>query len=452
MPPIRTWDFAHETDQWLPKPWYNEIYPTRLSDLLFIHRCRYHTYILYAAGLETQHKAVTCGFIGPILTRRAFLFEATEDHFIGNKTQHGQVQSKKRKKPITTQSNMQPQNPQDSSLFFQKLPLEIRLEIYSHVFYSTRLSFGKRFGASDIGTYITLRPAPNSLSLLRVYRKINSEIGHSWIGQVLLSFEDAETMFGKLSALQPSVLTKLRYMRICGSSPSLGLESDTGTIRHGWAHMLKVCPGLCMHRLTIVGDVSYLSDLSSLSELIAHSEGWKELYYLTHNSAILEYTNQMRYPLKRAAERHRTPTVLTFNSKLVSRDGPTASVSIYRSTHAVEHGLMISKPAAREVFPGQASETRDERGGGQIEAPTKHGEMRKNVLFVARRGKGVDYAVKPWSSLVPNDTREVKIWRPSQWQRISCDSKVDIYKHVDDYEWTPEHDRVARAEDELMRP
>lgn len=361
------------------------------------------------------------------------------------------MQSKKHKKPDTTQSNMQPRNLHDSSLFFQKLPLEIRLEIYSHVFYSTRLLFGKRLGASATGTYITLRPAPRSLSLLRVCCQINSEIGHSWIGQVLLSFEDAETMLGKLSALQPSVLTKLRYMRISGSPPGLCLGDDTETIRHGWAHMLKVWPGLCLHRLTIVGDVSYLSDLSSLSELIAHSEGWKELYYLTHNSAILEYTNQIRYPLKRAAERHRTPTVLTFNSRLVSCDGPTASVSIYRSTHAAEHGFMISEPTTREAFSGRASEPRDERGDRQIAAVTKDEEMRKDVLFVARRGEGVDYAVKPWSSLVPNDTREVKIWRPSQWQGICCDTKVDIYKHVDDYEWTPEHDRVARADDELIR-
>lgn len=418
---------------------------------LYIIGCRWSG---FSRTVETQCKAVTCGSIGPILTRRAFLFEATEDHIIGIKIQHGQAQRFERKKHKivnTTQSNMQPQNPQDLSLFFQELPDEIRLEIYSHVFYSTRLSFGKRFGASATGTYITLRPASKSLSLLLVCRQINSEIGHSWIGQILLSFEDAETMLGKLSALEPSVLTKLRYMRISGSPPSLWLGSDTETIRHGWAHMLKVWPGLCLHRLTIVGDVSCLSDLSSLSELIAHSEGWKELYYLTHNSAILECTNQMRRPLKRAAGRHRTPRVLTFNSKLVSCDGPTASVSIYRSIHAAEHGLMISKPAAREAFPGRASEPCDEHGGGQIEAPTKYEEMRKDVLFVARRGNRVDYAVKPGSSLVPYDTREVKIWRPSQWQGICCDSKVDIYKHVDDYEWTPEHDLVARADDKFIR-
>lgn len=347
---------------------------------------------------------------------------------------------------------MQPQNPQDSSLFFQELPHEIRLEIYSQVFYSTRLSFGKRFGTSRTGTYVTLHPAPTSLSLLRVCRRINSEIGHSWIGQVLLSFEDAETMLGKLSALEPSVLTKLRYMRVSGSPPSLWLGGDTGTIRHGWPNMLKVLPGLCLQRLTIVGDVSYLSDLSELSTLLKHSNGWKELYYLTHNSAILEYTNQMRYPLRRAAERHDPPKVLTFDSRLVSRDGSTASVSIYRSINAAEHGLMISKPTARERFSGRASEPCDKRGGGHIAALTKHEETRKDVLFVVRRGEGVDYAVKPGSCLVPNDIREIGMWRRSQWQGTSCDSKVDIYKHVDDYEWTPQHDRVAKADDDLMRP
>lgn len=338
---------------------------------------------------------------------------------------------------------MQPQDPQDSSLFFQKLPPEIRLEIYSHVFYSTRLSFDRRLTKSTPVSSpnrwtrrvnyasVQLRPAPNSLSLVRVCRRVNVEIGHSWIGQVLFSFGSAQTMLEKLAALEPSMLAKLRHMRTTGRPPTLSLQSDQETRKYEWADMLNVLSGLCLDRLTVLGDYAPTGrvDLETLDKLIKHSDGWKELYFLSHNSAILELHTQYWWP----GDAHSAPRLSNFNSALVSRDESTASVSIYRSIHAAEYGLMISKPATREAF--------SYRGPGPIEEAERNAarnphEMKKEVLVVARRGRGVDCAVKP----LPSDIRDVKVVQRRKKSNVRYEGiEVDTYKHVDDYEWTPFH-------------
>lgn len=342
---------------------------------------------------------------------------------------------------------MQPQNSQHWSLFFCKLPAEIRLEIYSHVFYSTRLLFGKRLRTSSTVssshrltdsvnlTCVTLRPAPNSLSLLRVCKRVSGEIGHSWIGQALFSFEGAEAMLEKLAALEPAVLSKLRHMRISGRQPTLLLGGDHKTAQRGWDQMLKVLPGLCLHRLTILGTPSPEDDLPILDQLIKHSDGWRELNYVAHNSDILRLSRHSRWQ----ADVDGSTRPSNFNSALVSRDGPTASVSIYRSIQSAESGFIISRPATREAFTGWPTKPIEIRGVRHNGAVMTLAERKKEVLFVARRGKEVDYAIKPESSLRPNDTREVKVRQGRKRPGISYESAVDTYKHVDDYEWTPLH-------------
>ncbi|KAG6364174.1 hypothetical protein INS49_005772 [Diaporthe citri] len=318
------------------------------------------------------------------------------------------------------QSDIQPRSPQGSSLFL-KLPTEIRLEIYTRVFYSTRLSFGgrvrtatpvslsRRLTDSANLENVQLRSAPNSLSLLRVCRRVNSEIGHSWIGQVLFSFEGAQTTFRKLTALEPSVLAKLRLMRMSGQQPRLKIGGDYRTTQRGWDNMLKVLTGLCLDRLIILGDRSLRDDLPTVAELIKHSDGWKELYYLLHSSAILEFTD-LFWSLGDVYGA-RGPSI--FNSSL-----PLARSFLARPKPIEECGAELNAALTRQ---------REEN-------------KKKELLFVAHKGKGVDYAVKPGSTLLPNDTREVTLRKGRIRGGIrSGFVKVDTYEHVDDYEWTPMH-------------
>lgn len=400
---------------------------------------------------------------------------------------------------------MPPRDPQESSLFFQKLPPEIRLDIYDHLFGSTRLSFGTRPAriAGKMGT-VRLRPAPNSLSLLRVCRRVTDEIGDSWLGQVLFSFEDPETMLDKLADLDPQALAKVRHMRYLSENAlTLTIRVDDGEHegwRFGLVNVLKLLPGLRLDRLTVIGGSGAQFGYRALGPLIKHCEGWKELYYVSYNSAILGFGKSDKLFGKYECRGDlRAPQPSTWNQELTSRDGPTASVSIYRSSLADACGSMISNPATCEAFVGQIAEPGKESQYG-IESDASlltPGEKEKELLVVARRGKGVDYAVNEASPLLQHDIR--RFWPGMKWGQIrymaidwffeeKCQEanfdeddeddeelrqellllyapplrrydrsptndsavetevdehgypiKVDSYKHSDDYEWTPYH-------------
>ncbi|KAG8169584.1 hypothetical protein KVR01_000329 [Diaporthe batatas] len=336
---------------------------------------------------------------------------------------------------------MQPRNPQDSSLFLERLPLEIRLEIYSYVFHSVRLAFGRistqinpisptntLTGHANISS-VQMRPPPNSLSLLHVCRKVNREIGHSWINQVLFSFEGAHTMLEKLAALEPSLLSRLRHMRISGPSPMLSIESDPPTIEYGWAYVFKALPGLCLDRLTVVGShaPTATTDLLIAEQLIKQSDGWRKLYFISHNSAILELTRQVRHH----DHWHAVPRLSRLDRALVRRDGPTALVRFYRSIHAADHGLMTTEPATREAMFRRGPQNWKAYCAPRDAALSQREEMEKGVLLIAHRGRDVNYTVEP----LPSGIKNVKVLkrrkRPNNRQ---MGVMVDTYKHVDDYE------------------
>lgn len=407
---------------------------------------------------------------------------------------------------------MSTRDPEDSSLFFQKLPSELRLEIYSHLFCSTRLSFGKRptLAAGKLRN-IRLRPAPNSLSVLRACRRVNDEIGDSWLGQVLFSFEDPVTMLDKLADLDRETLGKLRHMRYsCEHQLELNtdIEADVGyeSRRYELPEFLKLLRGLRLDRLTVVGQSVAQFRYLQLNDLINHSDGWKELYFLSNDSVILGFGKHDKMCGKWECDFAygvRGPQPSTWIQALAARDGPSASVTIYRSTDAALSGSMISKPATCQVFAGQFAEPGKE-SEYWIESDTAlvaPGEKEKEILVVARRGKGVDYTEngtsppmrfdirKQWPHMTWGQIRYMGIGWHEEWlgqddddddvenpfegidpgvlrmlARImqpvqhqldghhnsdgaagtevdedGCLIKEDTYEHVDDYEWLPQH-------------
>ena len=242
-------------------------------------------------------------------------------------------------------------------------------------------------------------------------------------------------MLQKLRPLDPSTLAKVRRIRITGRAPMPSLESNHQNPYHGWTPVLKKLPGLCLDTLTVLGDhiPSGRGDLADLDQLIRQGDGWKELYYLSHNSTVLELHTKLGYWWRH--DFHSAPRLSNLNSALVMHDGPTASVSIYRSIHVAENGRMISRPATREAISC--------RGPGPIEEAERKAamdphEMKKEVLVIACRGKGVDCAVKP----LPSDFLDVKMVPRRNIYDVLYDwdsNNVDTYKHVDDYKWTPLH-------------
>lgn len=414
-------------------------------------------------------------------------------------------------KQTTQPTTMERPNPQASSLFFQKLPTEMRLNVYSHLFFSTRLSLGRRqVHFRDKLSHVRIRTAPNSLSLLRVCRRVSYEIGDSWLGQVLFSFEDPETMLDKLADLKPRTLGRLRHMRYSGERKlMLPLRADDGNHKmctYGLCEILKLLPGLCLDRLTVLSEPMAQRKNRRLNSMIEHSNGWKELCYLSNNSAILGFGGSDKvFGMYEWYGELRAPQPSTWSQALIGRDGPTASVSVYRSSDATASGSMISKPATCRAFADQVAELGEEDQYG-VEPDTAlmmPGEKEKEILIVARRGKGVDYTEHGTSPTMDHDIR--KNWPGMKWGQIRYMSigwfeellgreidnddadddellqgidtrtlyiffgffdyplrkvdgsptsnetagievdehgfliKVDNYKHADDYEWSPSH-------------
>ncbi|EPE10800.1 hypothetical protein F503_05895 [Ophiostoma piceae UAMH 11346] len=162
----------------------------------------------------------------------------------------------RRRPDVSTASEAQPRGstPREMSRFLM-LPQEIRDEIYAYVFYSTRLTMGRRVTctskssrASPDSTYYSsesassspstspeprgrprshhrrrartitqIKPAKDSMALFRVCRQITNELrsDDAWLSQVLFNFEDAATMLDVLgSALTPVQRRLVREVRV----------------------------------------------------------------------------------------------------------------------------------------------------------------------------------------------------------------------------------------------
>lgn len=222
-------------------------------------------------------------------------------------------------------------------------------------------------------------------------------------------------MLDKLTALDSQILSKLRHMRYSERRLAVELRARNGNpvgFAYRLAHILKLLPGLCLDTLTVFGHMLERSRYSELDELINHSNGWKELCYVSHDSAMLGFTNSDSW----LHLQQRAPQPSTWTQALTNRDGPTASVSIYRSSHAAGYGSRVSSPATFQSFVDQVAEPGKGYGFKYDAALMGPGEREKELLVVVRRGEGVDYTEKPGSPLLRVDIR--KDWPGMTWEQI----------------------------------
>lgn len=324
------------------------------------------------------------------------------------------ISNSKKKRSVAATSQLLQASAQESSQLFQKLPLEIRYLIYSHHFHATRLSHGFRMvgGWGSLFHMEFIKPTPNALSLLRVCRRAKEEIGDSWLKQVLFNFEDLETMLNKLTPLPTTTLSQIRHLRVTEYSIVLGYPNNAEA-SYQLAAALKLLPGLQLDTLTVLrgndlADYSY--DL--LSSLIAESDGWKELHFLSYNSTLLGYGEPFMYRNLAELPRYtRHPQPDTWRSVIERRDGPSSkpSVTIYRSTQPNQTGSVM-KENTRVLFKQKPIEaTNDpaepEFGVNEDLSLTGKGERRKELLIFVRRGGRVDYQEKENSHFISEDIR-----------------------------------------------
>ncbi|KAK3369860.1 hypothetical protein B0H63DRAFT_403181 [Podospora didyma] len=303
---------------------------------------------------------------------------------------------------------------QNGSLFFQRLPKKLRDEIYSFVFTSTRLSFGEReMGDKDRPWHFNIKPVPNSLALLRTCRLAKKEIGTSWLGQVLFSFEDNRTFLDKMTALPPNLLSQVRRLRLMRECLVLENIMQGGLVRVPVDCLFKFLPGLRLDEFTVISSPLTLpeNDYMTVNDLIAYGSGWKVLHYIFDSSVPLAYREtEMGRPYWRKSQPE------DWKLELEQRDGRLSKpkVKIARAKGAKE--LIFDKQHrmnyVQKRLPGEEQADQPLPTDRKLKA---EGMMAKAMIVVAKRGIGVDYEEEGG---VPSRLREIVGIREGAWEEF----------------------------------
>ncbi|KAK3366370.1 hypothetical protein B0H63DRAFT_377760, partial [Podospora didyma] len=163
---------------------------------------------------------------------------------------------------------------------FYRIPQELRDEIYSTVFYSTRISYGyqNRWSVSKLW----VRPAPYSLAILRLCRRMNLEIRNSWLSKVLIFFLDPWTMFVKLKSLPVEVLYNLKHLHLVIDDQFYLVAP----VIPNFDKLFNRITGMHLKTLTISFEgkgLKYISDAHNILQSFAQSgKGWTTLHFIAH--------------------------------------------------------------------------------------------------------------------------------------------------------------------------
>ncbi|KAK4170744.1 hypothetical protein QBC36DRAFT_341379 [Triangularia setosa] len=336
-----------------------------------------------------------------------------------------------------------------SSLF--RIPFELRDVIYSYLFTSTRLTFGLRV-TSDNQSIITVQPSLHALALLCICRRVNAEIAKSWLSQVLFSFEDSKTMLDKLSILPFEELSLIRYVSVRGEPLHLTYLSKS-QVHHHLVGVIKLLPGLQLHRLTVFGGRGDKCQYRILDELVKYGNGWRELRFISHSSGMLGYAYYC-FDTALSNRYQRRPQPEYWQRVVEERDGAQSypSVLVYRAKRASHRGDIL-RPQARELI--QQSDAglpfgSSEYGAAEDPVLVSEGERGKELMVVVQRGQnGVNYVEKEDSPLLPGlDIRrdfpgkswiEIRAVCIEAWDtedRTASQFVLDSYRDIDEYTWT----------------
>lgn len=363
--------------------------------------------------------------------------------------------------------------PQPFRLF--DLPQELRDEIYKIHFSSTRLAHGVRHRRRECRPQVMvdefIKPAPNSLALLRTCKQINAEVGDTWLNQVTFAFEEMGTMMDKLSALPLTKLSAVRHLRVSNREEC---RYYRGSFTNGELHILNrasmdfasMC-GILSHlltlnleTLTILGDITTGANKSYhiIDHIIRSCIGWKQLRYVHLSSGILEWKSpELTWT---QVLRPRAVQPMDWQRVLEEKDGidsvPLVTIdralvpgtSVLRATETENIIQTAADDPARAIEPYRNYEDAFLRPDGYNE---------KQLLVVARRGrKTIQRRENELASLSEMDPDYFKqFWEKRKtkrnamlpwgeedepegpWWPVEGVELFDSYEHVDDY--TPEH-------------
>ncbi|PSN62378.1 hypothetical protein BS50DRAFT_448593, partial [Corynespora cassiicola Philippines] len=265
-----------------------------------------------------------------------------------------------------------------------KLPRELRDQIFTEVFKSSRLRFGERL----LSRFPSERTAygPNTLALLLACRQLNAEARELWFKHVQFSFESIQDFHTTISKLPPTIASKIRHVRLSDFS-SVSLHEGAPLLPTA----LNVLPQLRLDTLTVLGPGAERSH-EMLCEMAQRCDGWKEFRYFFDRSMSIEYMypTAWSYPYCRTSRPELQP--LQWAEKLWERDGKNsgASISIYEPRLQYKAGSMAS-PFGYFRWQQLPFPEKLEREGILVELSSEMAfESKESLLIVMKRGRNAD--------------------------------------------------------------
>lgn len=270
------------------------------------------------------------------------------------------------------------------------LPRELRDEIWTYFFNSTRLSFGLRYTPRHGERFI--RPAPNSLALLRVCQQIHAETREIWIQRVLFNFEDPQTMLNRLSDIPDATVSKIRHLRLVGS-PMMRYLKGFDDLMYRQDSVFHLVPALRLDCLTILTVAPAAPEYDAITNLINRGNGWKELRYITRSSRMLGFSPSRSHGSRETGDIRRQPQPKFWNKKLSNRDGEVtgAAVQVYRTLEEDDPESVLY-PSRRSSFEQNPADDKLTKFGlVDDEEMTKGVGARKALLVLVKRGCNADF-------------------------------------------------------------
>lgn len=113
-----------------------------------------------------------------------------------------------------------------------------------------------------------------------------------WLSRVLFNFEHVEALLDKLSVLPSAKLSQICHLRTRAQPLILYFEEHGHDACYRLAWSLKLLPGLRLDTLTVLGSSRSTNAHGTLTGMIKHGNGWKELCYVTMDSTMLGFQKE----------------------------------------------------------------------------------------------------------------------------------------------------------------
>lgn len=255
---------------------------------------------------------------------------------------------------------------------FFRLPLELRQQVYRSHFSTLNLTY-PHFGFPP---------------LLLSSRQLHDEATPLYWENARLNFKGTKQLVDFLTSINYETLCKLRYIAVRGFPFPVYQDTEAFSYTtYNFEHVLPLFPGLQLSTLW-VGDPfhgkwsmedgwGHNAAYSAVDELIK-SQGFKELIYVVENDRFLKpvrfqshgswsTTNTTNSMSGTHEPKSRHPQPSTWDAAIKERDGPSASVEMYRLLEDGNHRIPLrSEFETIQEATGKGDE-------GQIEVRIKRG-------------------------------------------------------------------------------